>query len=77
MGDPCLHFTHRTAVARQPEKTMSHNYHSQIKLVALAFAAVMTLAVNGSMLLHFDDLAQASPANTVTLPTVTVYGRQA
>lgn len=56
---------------------MTHNYHTQIKLVALAFAAVMTLAVNGSMLLHFDDLAQASPANTVTLPTVTVYGRQA
>ena len=58
---------------------MLHNYHTQIKLVALAFAAVMTLAVNGSLLMHFDDLAQtsASPTITITLPTVTVYGRQA
>lgn len=55
---------------------MLHNYHTQFKLVALAFAAVMTLAVNGSMLMHFDDLAQASPT-AITLPTVTVYGRQA
>jgi hypothetical protein len=55
---------------------MLHNYHSQIKLVAIAFAAVMTLAVNGSLLMHFDDLAQASPPPAITLPTVTVYGRQ-
>ncbi len=56
---------------------MLHNYHTQIKLVALAFAAVMTLAVNGSLLLHFDEMAQASPTTEITLPTVTVYGRQA
>ncbi len=58
---------------------MLHNYHTQFKLVALAFAAVMTLAVNGSLLMHFDDLAQASvsPTPTITLPTVTIYGRQA
>ncbi len=78
MQRACLHFTHRTAVARQPEKTMLHNYHTQIKLVAVAFAAVMTLAVNGSLLMHFDDRAQAStsPA-TITLPTVIIYGRHA
>jgi hypothetical protein len=65
-------------VARQPEKTMLHNYHTQFKLVALAFAAVMTLAVNGSLLMHFDELAQAGPtAATITLPTVVVYGRPA
>ncbi len=57
---------------------MLHNYHTQFKLVALAFAAVMTLAVNGSLLMHFDDMAQASASPTaITLPTVTVYGRQA
>lgn len=57
---------------------MLHNYHSQIKLVAFAFAAVMTLAVNGSLLMHFDDLAQTSVSPTsITLPTVTVYGRAA
>ncbi|MES2583222.1 MAG: hypothetical protein V4627_10945 [Pseudomonadota bacterium] len=57
---------------------MLHNYHTQFKLVALTFAAVMTLAVNGSLLMHFDDMAQASASPTaITLPTVTVYGRQA
>ena len=58
---------------------MLHNYHTQFKLIALAFAAVMTLAVNGSLLTHFDDLAQTSvsPPPTITLPTVTVYRRQA
>ncbi len=56
---------------------MLHNYHTQFKLVALAFAAVMTLAVNGSLLMHFDELALASPVSTITLPTVTVYGRPA
>mgnify|MGYP000063523710 CR=1 FL=1 len=54
---------------------MLHNYHTQIKLVAFAFAAVMTVAVNGSLLMHFDELAQAAPVTTITLPTVTVYGR--
>lgn len=56
---------------------MLHNYHTQFKLVALAFAAVMTLAVNASVLMHFDELAQASPVHSITLPTVTVYGRPA
>lgn len=57
---------------------MLHNAHTHFKLVALAFAAVMTLAVNGSLLVHFDDLAQASTLpTTISLPTVTVYGRLA
>ncbi len=56
---------------------MLHNYHTQIKLVALAFSVLMTLAVNGSMLLNFDSMAQDPSAAQITLPTVTVYGRQA
>lgn len=54
---------------------MLHNYHTQFKIAALAFAVLMTLAVNGSLLLRFDALAQ-NAATQITLPTVTVYGRQ-
>jgi len=53
---------------------MLHNYHTQIKLAAVAFAALMTLAVNGSLLMRFDSMAQAGAAAQITLPTVTVYG---
>lgn len=52
---------------------MLHHYHSQFKLAALAFAVLMTVAVNGSLLLRFDAMAQSSPAQ-ITLPTITVYG---
>lgn len=55
---------------------MLHNYHTQFKLAALAASVLITLAVNGSMLMHFDTLAQGSVAQ-ITLPTVTVYGRPA
>ena len=55
---------------------MLHNYHTQIKLAALAFSVVMSLAVNGSLLMRFDAMAQASTAQ-ITLPTVTVHARQA
>ncbi|MES2951998.1 MAG: hypothetical protein V4858_26025 [Pseudomonadota bacterium] len=54
-----------------------HNYHTQIKLAAIAFSVFMTLAVNGSMLMNFDSMAQDPTAAQITLPTVTVYGRQA
>jgi hypothetical protein len=63
-------------VARQPEKTMLHNHHSQFKLAALAFSVFMSLAVNGSLLMHFDNLVQG-PIAQITLPSVTVIGRQA
>jgi hypothetical protein len=53
---------------------MLHNYHTQFKLAAFAFAVLMTLAVNGSVLLRFDAMAQGSVMQ-ITLPTVTVYGR--
>lgn len=53
---------------------MLHNYHTQFKLAALAFSVLMTIAVNGSLLLRFDAMAQSSPAQ-ITLPTITVYGR--
>jgi hypothetical protein len=72
----CLHFTHRTAVARQPEKTMLQNYHTQFKLAALTFSVLMTLAVNGYLLVQFDSLAQGATAQ-ITLPTVTIIGRSA
>lgn len=55
----------------QVEKTKLHNYHTQFKLAALAFAVMMTLAVNGSLLLLFDAMAQGSMLQ-ITLPTVTV-----
>ena len=55
---------------------MLHNYHTQFKLAALAFSVLMTLAVNGYLLMHFDSLAQGATAQ-ITLPTVTVIGRQA
>lgn len=53
---------------------MLHNYHTQFKLAALAFAVLMTMAVNGSLLMRFDAMAQSSPTHIV-LPTITVYGR--
>ncbi len=56
---------------------MLHNYHTQIKLAALAFSVLMTLAVNGSLLMRFDSMAQEASAAVITLPTVTVYGRPA
>ncbi len=55
---------------------MLHNYRTQIKLVALTFSVFMTLAVNGSMLMRFDSMAQDASVAQITLPTVTVYGRQ-
>lgn len=55
---------------------MLYANHSNIKLAALAFAVFMTVAVEGSMLLRFDAMAQASPAH-ITLPTVTIYAPQA
>lgn len=53
---------------------MLYAHHSKFQLVALAFALLMTLAVNGSLLMRFDALAQATPAQ-ITLPTITIYGR--
>ncbi len=55
---------------------MLHNYHTQFKLVAIAFSVVMSLAVNGSLLMQFDAMAQAA-MEQVTLPTVTVHAHQA
>jgi len=54
---------------------MLHNYHTQFKLVALAFAIVMTLAIDGAMLMRLDAMARES-ASQITLPTVTVFGMQ-
>ncbi len=54
---------------------MLHNYHTQFKLVAFAFAVVMSLAVNGSLLMRFDAMAQAA-MDQVVLPTVTVHAHQ-
>ena len=55
---------------------MLHNYHTQFKLVALAFAIVMTLAIDGAMLMRLDAMARES-ASQITLPTVTVVGQLA
>jgi hypothetical protein len=63
-------------VARKLENTMLHANQSKLKLTALAFSVLMTLAVNGSLLMGFDAIAQTSQAQ-VTLPTITIYARQA
>jgi hypothetical protein len=55
---------------------MLYANNSKFKLAAVAFSVLMTLAINGSMLLRFDAMAQTGVAQ-ITLPTVTVYGRQA
>lgn len=52
---------------------MLHNYHTQFKLAALAFAIIMTLIINGAMLMRLDAMARES-AMQITLPTVTVFG---
>lgn len=55
---------------------MLYANNSKFKLAAVSFSVLMTMAVNGSMLLRFDAMAQTAAAQ-ITLPTVTVYGRQA
>jgi hypothetical protein len=55
---------------------MLHTNQSKLKLTALAFSVLMTLAVNGSLLMGFDAIAQTSQAQ-VTLPTITINARQA
>jgi hypothetical protein len=57
----------------KPEKSMLHDYHTHFKPVALAFAIIMTLVINGSMLMRLDAMARES-AMQITLPTVTVFG---
>jgi len=57
-----------------------HANNTTFKVTALSFALVMTLAVEGTLLWHFDTTAQenvaaAAPAQ-MTLPTVTVNARQ-
>lgn len=59
---------------------------SKLKLAALSFSVLMTMAVEGSMLWRMDTIAQegaqnalrvASTARQVTLPTVIVRAPQA
>lgn len=52
------------------------------RFASLAFAVVMAVAVNGSMLMKFDNvatsaaLAQSTQANVVVLETVTIVGHR-
>ena len=57
-----------------------HANNTTFKVTALSFALVMTLAVEGTLLWHFDttakeNVAAAAPAQ-MTLPTVTINARQ-
>ena len=56
---------------------MLQHKNTATKLVSAVFAAFMVLAINGSLLVHFDGLAQASSATEISLSTVIVYAHQA
>jgi hypothetical protein len=48
------------------------------RITGFLTAVVMTVAINGGMLLMFDDVAQADQAGTtvVALDTVTIVGKR-
>jgi hypothetical protein len=53
------------------------------RLAAFSFAVLMTVVVNGGMLLKFDSVAQeivsantAQPSNVAVLETVTIVGHR-
>lgn len=60
---------HRAKVAREKENSMSYANSQRFSIAGFALACAITLAINGSLLLGFDHLAQsadATAANTVS-----------
>jgi hypothetical protein len=56
---PLLQFTHRAKVAREPENLMNYFNHRRFSFVALAWACVVTVLLNGTMLAGFNQLADS------------------